>query len=143
MALATVMCWWGLAEAGSRGASHVAPVSLCARRPLFVVKMLVEGDAFKFAPSQGGLVKAVQGVVDQFVAMMNTIPRIESELGKGTAGGARLLTVASVEEEMVMLAKQRLQALVEKNFALTAQMSAAYAPFVYVLSADTDKKVAP
>ena len=103
--------------------------------------MLVEGDAFKFAPSQGGLVKAVQGVVDQFVAMMNTIPRIESELGKGTAGGARLLTVASVEEEMVMLAKQRLQALVEKNFALTAQMSAAYAPFVYVLSADTDKKV--
>ena len=47
------------------------------RRPLFVVKMLVEGDAFKFAPSQGGLTKAVQGVVDQFVAMMNTIPRIE------------------------------------------------------------------
>ena len=81
-------------------------------------------------------------MVDQFVAMMNTIPRIEDELGKG-AGGARLLTVASVEEEMVMLAKQRLQALVEKNFALTAQMSAAYAPFVYVLSADTDKKVAP
>ena len=38
------MCWRGLAEAGSRGASHVAPVSLCARRPLFVVKMLVEGD---------------------------------------------------------------------------------------------------
>ena len=103
--------------------------------------MLVEGDAFKFAPSQGGLTKAVQGVVDQFVAMMNTIPRIEGELGKSTAGGARLLAVASVEEEMVMLAKQRLQALVEKNFALTAQMSAAYAPFVYVLSADTDKKV--
>ena len=103
--------------------------------------MLVEGDTFKFAPSQGGLTKAVQGVVDQFVAMMNTIPRIEGELGKGTAGGARLLAVASVEEEMVMLAKQRLQALVEKNFALTAQMSAAYAPFVYVLSADTDKKV--
>ena len=83
--------------------------------------MLVEGDTFKFAPSQGGLTKAVQGVVDQFVAMMNTIPRIEGELGKGAAGGARLLAVANVEEEMVMLAKQRLQVLVEKNFALTAQ----------------------
>ena len=31
----------------------------------FLARMVVEGDGYKFAPSQAGLVKAVLGVVDQ------------------------------------------------------------------------------
>ena len=70
--------------------------------------MMVEGEGFKFVPSQPAMVKSVLGIVDHFVSMMNTIPRIEGEIGK-SSGAVRLLTVATIEEEKVSLSKGRLQ----------------------------------
>ena len=57
--------------------------------------------------------------------MMNTIPRIEGEIGK-SSGAVRLLTVATIEEEKVALSKARLQAILESNFESTAQMHKVY-----------------
>ena len=57
-------------------------------RPLFVVKMLVEGEGYKFSPSLPTLLKTVLGTIDHFVAMLNTIPRIEAEMGRASAGVA-------------------------------------------------------
>ena len=70
--------------------------------------MMVEGEGYKFVPSQAAMVKSVLGIIDHFVSMMNTIPRIEGEIGK-SSGGVRLLTVATIEEEKVTLSKARLQ----------------------------------
>jgi hypothetical protein len=110
------------------------------RRPLFVVRMVVEGEGFKFAPSTQGVVKSALSIIDHFVAMMNTIPRIEGEMGKGSQG-SRLLTIAAVDEEFVVNARQRLQEIVEMNSELTGTLVQAYRPFAYLLSAETDKKI--
>ena len=67
-------------------------------RPLFVVKMVVEGESYKFSPSLPTLLKTVLGTIDHFVAMLNTVPRVEAELGKST--GHRLLTVATPDDEV-------------------------------------------
>ena len=42
-------------------------------RPLFVVKMLVEGEGYKFSPSLPTLLKTALGTIDHFVAMLNTV----------------------------------------------------------------------
>ena len=81
----------------------------------------VEGEGFKFAPSMSSMVKHVLDIIDYFVAMMNTIPRIESELGKA-AGGARLLSVATVDDELVVEAKTTLTEIVEMSMEMTKQM---------------------
>jgi hypothetical protein len=44
--------------------------------------------------SAQGVAKAVLSIIDHFVAMMNTIPRIESELGKGAGDGRANSSVA-------------------------------------------------
>ena len=110
-------------------------------RPLFNVKMQVEGETYSFSPSLPTMLKAVLGIIDHFVAMLNTIPRIESELGKGVATGGRLLTVATPDEEVVTAAKARLQEIIDLNFTATATMQNVYEPYAYLLSADTEKKV--
>jgi len=108
-------------------------------RPLFVVKMLVEADAYKFSPSLPTLLKTVLGTIDHFIAMLNTVPRVEAELGKGS--GARLLTVSTLDDAVVTKAKSRLQSLIETNYDSTERMLRVYTPFAYLLSADTEKKV--
>ena len=104
---------------------------------------MVEGEGFKFAPSTQGVAKSALSIVDHFVAMMNTIPRIEGEIGKGAggSGGSRLLTVGGPDEEFVVNARSRLQEIVEMNMELSGQLVSAYKPFAYLLSADTDKKI--
>eukprot|EP00965_Chrysotila_dentata_P011246 366296-Pleurochrysis_carterae.AAC.1 len=109
-------------------------------RPLLVVRMLVEGEGFKFAPSAAAVVKSLLSTIDHFVTMMNTIPRIEGELGK-SGGSARLLVVANVDEEIVTSAKARLHKIVEMNMSLTDHMVQAYTPYAYLLSGESDKKV--
>ena len=109
-------------------------------RPLFVIKMVVEGDGFKFAPSHPAMIKAVLGIIDHFVAMLNTVPRIEGEIGKG-GGGARLMTVATPDDEMICNAKARVQAILEANLETTNFLMKTYNPFTYLLSSETDKKV--
>lgn len=49
------------------------------------------------------------GVIDHFVAMLNTVPRVEAELGNGGLNAPRLLSVASADDEIVVMAKLRLQ----------------------------------
>jgi dynein heavy chain len=110
-------------------------------RPLFVVKMLVEAEAYKFSPSLPTLLKTVLGTIDHFVAMLNTVPRVEAEIGKAT-GAPRLLTIATPDDEIVVLAKARLEELLSASYECTERMHKVYTPFAYLLSAETDKKVA-
>mmetsp|Transcript_3023 Transcript_3023/g.9072 ORF Transcript_3023/g.9072 Transcript_3023/m.9072 type:complete len:4073 (+) Transcript_3023:47-12265(+) len=112
------------------------------QRPLILVRMLVEGDGFKFSPSASTMAKAMISILDHFVAMINTIPRIETEIGRaGAANGAKYLTVATVDEELMTLAKQRLQVVVEANMELTDAMVRAYSPYAYLLTTETEAKV--
>ena len=41
--------------------------------------------------------------------MLNTVPRVEAELGNGGLNAPRLLSVASADDEIVVMAKLRLQ----------------------------------
>lgn len=111
------------------------------QRPLLLVRMLVEGEGFKFSPSASTMAKAMISILDHFVAMINTIPRIETEIGRASAGGPKYLCVASADEELIVQAKQRLQAVVEANMDLTETMVRAYTPFNYLLTAETDSRV--
>ena len=112
-----------------------------SHRPLFVVKMLTEAEGYKFSPSLPSLLKSVLGIVDHFVAMLNTVPRIEAELGKAP-GAPRLLSIAAADDEVVVHAKARLEAILKTNYACTEGMHAVFAPLQYLLTAETDKKVA-
>ena len=109
-------------------------------RPLFVVKMLVEQESFKFSPSLPTLLKTILGIVDHFVQIINTVPRIEAELGRNT-GAPRLLTIAAVDEDIVLAAKAKIEQLVKNNYKGTERMLNVYEPFQYLLAADTEKKV--
>ena len=109
-------------------------------RPLFVVKMLVEAESFKFSPSLPTLLKTVLGTIDHFVQMLNTVPRIEAELGKNT-GAPRLLTIATADEDIVLIAKARLENLIKTNYEATDRMHNVYKPFQYLLTVETEKKV--
>lgn len=111
-------------------------------RPLLLVRMLVEGEGFKFSPSAATVAKSLVSILDHFVAIVNTIPRVETELGRASPGVGRHLAVAAVDEEVIARAKQRLQAVVEANMELTDSMVQAYTPFSYLLSAETDAQVA-
>ena len=108
-------------------------------RPLFMVKMAADGESFTFTPSLSTFGKSVLGIVDHFVAMLNTMPRVESELSRGSS--SRLLTVATADEEVVVHAKQRLTEIIELNFAATETMRRVYEPYAYLLSADTEAQV--
>ena len=110
-------------------------------RPLFIIKMQVEAEAFKPSPNLPTLLKTVLGTIDHFVAMLNTIPRIEAEMGRASGGAARLLTVATPDEELIVQAKQRLHEIVEANFEASNVMMRVYTPYAYLLTADTEKKV--
>ena len=94
-----------------------------AHRPLFVVKMLTEAEGYKFSPSLPTLLKSVLGIVDHFVAMLNTVPRIEAELGKAP-GGPRLLTIATADDEVIVNAKAKLEAILKSNYEATEGMHA-------------------
>ena len=111
-----------------------------AHRPLFVIKMLVEAESYKFSPSLPTLLKTVLGTIDHFVQCLNTVPRVEAELGKST-GAPRLLTIASADEDIVLIAKERLEKIIKSNYTVTEQMLETYKPYGYLLTAETDKKV--
>ena len=89
-------------------------------RSLFVVKMLVEAESYKFSPSLPSLLKTVLGTIDHFIALLNTVPRVEGELGKGS--GPRLITVATMDDEIISIAKAKLQSLIETNYDATERM---------------------
>ena len=108
-------------------------------RPLFVIKMHVEEEDYKFSPALPALLKTVFGMIDHFYAALNTIPRIEAEMSR--TSGSRLLTVATADEDIIMSAKAQLQNIVELNYEATATMMKVYTPYAYLLSADTEKKV--
>jgi dynein heavy chain len=109
-------------------------------RPLFVVKMLVEAESYRFSPSLPSLLKTVLGTIDHFVQMLNTVPRVEAELGK-TTGAPRLLTIASADEDIVLIAKERLENIVKNNYMATEQMLETYMPFQSLLTVETEQKV--
>ena len=101
--------------------------------------MLVDGEGYKFSPSLPTLLKSVLGTIDHFVAMLNTVPRVEAELGK--SGGQKLLVVATPDDDIVLDAKDRLKHILEVNFDATERMHKVYAPFAWLLASDTEKKV--
>jgi dynein heavy chain len=109
-------------------------------RALFTIKMLVEGEGCKFNPSAGSLAKTLLAILDHFVAMMNTLPRIEGELGRHTAVG-NLLAVCTLDDELIAEAKADVQTVVEANMEATGEMLRRYAPYQYLLSAETEKRV--
>ncbi|KAG8459256.1 hypothetical protein KFE25_014101 [Diacronema lutheri] len=109
-------------------------------RALFTIKMLVEGEGCKFNPSAGSLTKTLLTILDHFVAMMNTLPRIEAELRQRTSAGT-LLVICTLDDELIAEAKADVHALVEANMEATGEMLRRYAPHQYLLSAETEKRV--
>ena len=110
-------------------------------RPLFLVRMMAEGDALKFVPTLPTLLKTVLGTIDHFVQMLNTIPRVEAELSKSPTA-PRLISVADIATEAIVLsAKARLESLIKTNWEATEQMHNVYNPFGYLLTLETEKKV--
>ena len=73
--------------------------------------------------------------------MINTIPRIEGELARGSGAAQKLLAVTALDDAVAVDARARLQAVVEKNFELTNLMVKAYSPYAWLLSAQTDRKI--
>ena len=79
--------WWSSLSASTRPTCASAEDArlhseAVDHRTLFVVKMTSRAEAYKFTPSLPTLLKTVLGTIDHFVAMINTVPRIEAEIGK-------------------------------------------------------------
>lgn len=115
-------------------------------RPLLLVRMIVEGEGFNFLPSTMTVVKSLHSIIDHLVTTMNTMPRIEGEVGRTAAASmpaaSRMqLTVATTEDDFVVAAKRRLQRVVEANMQLTETVMQAYAPHTGLLSSESDDSV--
>lgn len=111
-----------------------------SHRALFVVKMVVEAEGYKFSPSVPTMLKTILGTVDHFAAMLNTIPRLDAELGK-SASAPRFMTIAAPDDDIILSAKQRLQMVIEANYEVTDAMMQVYSPYAYLLASETDKKI--